>query len=157
MAQGRFRQDLFYRVNAFPICLPALRERPDDIPLLAEALLGRVAPERKLKLADDALACLQAYDYPGNVRELRNILERASLMCDGDTVQRRHLPEELCEPGRVQAATPTPRLAGPDTPRELSDAELASLLRSYRGSRKALAAELGLSERTLYRRIKALS
>jgi transcriptional regulator of acetoin/glycerol metabolism len=78
-------------------------------------------------------------------------------MCDGDTVQRRHLPEELCEPGRVQAATPTPRLAGPDTPRELSDAELASLLRSYRGSRKALAAELGLSERTLYRRIKALS
>jgi transcriptional regulator with PAS, ATPase and Fis domain len=116
VAQGRFRQDLFYRVNAFPICLPALRERPDDIPLLAEALLGRVAPERKLKLADDALACLQAYDYPGNVRELRNILERASLMCDGDTVQRRHLPEELCEPGRVQAATPTPRLAGPDTP-----------------------------------------
>lgn len=157
VAQGRFRQDLFYRVNAFPICLPALRERPDDIPLLAEALLGRVAPERKLKLAAEALACLQAYDYPGNVRELRNILERASLMCDGDTVQCRHLPEELCEPGRAPAAAPAPRLAGPDTPRELSDAELASLLRSYRGSRKALAAELGLSERTLYRRIKALS
>lgn len=78
-------------------------------------------------------------------------------MCDGDTVQCRHLPEELCEPGRAPAAAPAPRLAGPDTPRELSDAELASLLRSYRGSRKALAAELGLSERTLYRRIKALS
>ncbi|WP_298599533.1 sigma 54-interacting transcriptional regulator [uncultured Zoogloea sp.] len=157
VAQGRFRQDLFYRVNAFPICLPALRERPDDIPLLAEALLGRVAPERKLKLAADALACLQAYDYPGNVRELRNILERASLMCDGDTVQRRHLPEELCEPGRAPAVAPPPRLAAPETPRELSDAELASLVRGYRGSRKALAAELGLSERTLYRRIKALS
>lgn len=156
VAEGRFRQDLFYRVNAFPICLPALRERREDIPLLAEALLGRVAPERVLRLDADALACLQAYDYPGNVRELRNILERASLMCDGDTVQRRHLPDELGEPGGAEGAPLVRRPPRSAPPRTLSDAELAGLLRSYPGSRRALAAELGMSERTLYRRIRKL-
>ena len=104
----------------------------------------------------EALACLQAYDYPGNVRELRNILERASLMCDGDTVQRRHLPDELGEPGGAEGAPLVRRPPRSAPPRTLSDAELAGLLRSYPGSRRALAAELGMSERTLYRRIRKL-
>ena len=147
---GAFRQDLFYRINAFPIVLPPLRQRRDDIPLLAESLLGRVAPERKLRISPDALACLLDYAFPGNVRELRNILERASLLCDGDLLLRRHLPEELLEP-----AAPSP--AEPDGERlPLSDAELAAALRAHRGSRKALAARLGISERTLYRRLQAL-
>ncbi len=159
---GQFRQDLFYRVNAFPIGLPPLRNRRDDIPLLAEVLLGRVAPERKLRIAPEALASLVAYDYPGNVRELRNILERASLLCDGDTIMPNHLPDELLQPaatamgddltrGNLPAAPAlTPETAAP------SDEEIAAALRNHTGSRKALATRLGISERTLYRRIKGL-
>ena len=162
--KGQFRQDLYYRINAFPICLPPLRQRQDDIPLLAAALLERVAPDRKLRIAADTLACLRTYTYPGNIRELRNILERASLLCDGDTVQRRHLPEELqypedhpqapALPGSMLATSPVPGRS-PDQP-EPDDVDLAAALRSHRGSRKALAAKLGLSERTLYRRLKTL-
>ncbi|MFN4149220.1 MAG: sigma-54 interaction domain-containing protein, partial [Rhodocyclaceae bacterium] len=70
VADGRFRQDLYYRLNTFPIHLPALRERIEDVPLLAEALLARVAPGRSLRLSEDALDCLMRYGYPGNVREL---------------------------------------------------------------------------------------
>ena len=162
--KGQFRQDLYYRINAFPICLPPLRQRQDDIPLLAAALLERVAPDRKLRIAADTLACLRTYTYPGNIRELRNILERASLLCDGDTVQRRHLPEELqypedhpqapALPGSMLTTSPVPGRS-PDQP-EPDDVDLAAALRSHRGSRKALAAKLGLSERTLYRRLKNL-
>ncbi len=150
---GEFRQDLFYRVNAFPIGLPPLRNRRDDIPLLAEALLARVAPERKLRISPEALASLTAYTYPGNVRELRNILERASLLCDGDTIRPGHLPDELLQP--VAVAVPgTPTAPAPEA--ALSDEEIATALRTHTGSRKALAARLGISERTLYRRIKEL-
>jgi two-component system, NtrC family, response regulator HydG len=156
--KGQFRQDLFYRVNTFPIGLPPLRSRRDDIALLAEALLERVAPERKLKIAADTLACLESYAYPGNVRELRNILERASLLCDGDTLQARHLPEELQRPGTAEHK-PRPALTGEAMaapPDSVTDADLAAIVRAHRGSRKALAARLGLSERTLYRRLKSL-
>ncbi len=89
---GTFRQDLFYRLNVFPIFLPALRERGDDILLLAETLLGRVAPGRSLRLAPAAVDWLRRYDFPGNVRELRNLLERACLLSDGDEIDVRHLP-----------------------------------------------------------------
>ncbi len=161
VAQGQFRQDLYYRVNTFPIGLPPLRARREDIALLAEALLARVAPGRSLRIAPDTLACLIGYDYPGNVRELRNILERSSLMCDGDTLLRRHLPEELRDPGRPRAAPLLPGVAQALTPPGLDapidDLALAEALRDHRGSRRALAARLGLSERTLYRRIKALA
>jgi DNA-binding NtrC family response regulator len=155
---GQFRQDLFYRVNAFPICLPPLRSRREDIALLAEALLVRVAPERKLKIAADTLARLESYDYPGNVRELRNILERASLLCDGDTLQAHHLPEELQNPGargrnERPAFNSDAMAASADS---LSDADLAAVVNAHQGSRKALAARLGVSERTLYRRLKSL-
>lgn len=156
---GQFRQDLFYRVNTFPISLPPLRQRREDIALLAAALLERVAPERHLSIAADTLACLENYDYPGNVRELRNILQRASLLCDGDTLQSRHLPEELHDPGTPRQAEQPPCLgtAMAVPAGSLSDAELAAALRTHQGSRKTLAARLGMSERTLYRRLKSLS
>ncbi|MDY0013436.1 MAG: sigma 54-interacting transcriptional regulator [Rhodocyclaceae bacterium] len=153
--QGRFRQDLYYRVNTFPISLPPLRARREDIPLLSQALLARVAPERALAIAPAAMALLRAHDYPGNVRELRNILERASLLCDGDQILPGHLPKDLLEaclapsPGSAPVA-PALRGAGP------SDAELRAALQAHRGTRKALAARFGVSERTLYRRIRGL-
>ncbi len=146
---GTFRQDLFYRLNVFPIFLPALRERGDDILLLAETLLGRVAPGRSLRLAPAAVDWLRRYDFPGNVRELRNLLERACLLSDGDEIDVRHLPAGALQ----QMLHSTPQMAARAA---IGDDELARLARSFAGNRKALARALGLSERTLYRRLKAL-
>ncbi len=80
VAEGGFRSDLYYRISAFPVDVPPLRERRDDILLLAESLLTRLRPERQFELSVPARRALVAYDYPGNVRELRNIVERASLL-----------------------------------------------------------------------------
>jgi len=162
--EGRFRQDLYYRLNTFPISLPALRERNTDVPLLAEALLSRVAPNRELHIAADAMACLMAYDYPGNVRELRNVLERATLLCDGDTIQPADLPLEVQDAVR-RGGSPSDGVAGmearlpgtvPPTLTELEVNVLRERLARHRGNRKALATELGISERTLYRKLRNL-
>jgi two-component system response regulator HydG len=113
VAEGRFRQDLFFRVNTFPITVPSLRERSEDLPLLIESLLERVAPGRRLTVSQPAMRALAAYPFPGNVRELRNVLERASLMCDGDEIGLPHLDEEVCSgcAGGAPAAA-VPVLAG---------------------------------------------
>ncbi len=171
---GHFREDLYYRLSTFPIHLPALRERRDDIPLLAEALLARVAPQRRLMISPGALQLMQAQDFPGNVRELRNLLERTALLCDGDTLEAGHLEQALLSgrrpAGRALGQPPAPtdpaRGSDPGTdatetprpPRGLRDIEHAALRERaalHRGSRAALAAELGISERSLYRKLKS--
>jgi len=183
VAQGRFREDLYYRLSTFPIHLPALRERRDDIALLAVSLLTRVAPKRKLSLGDTAIDLLQVQDYPGNVRELRNLLERSALLCDGDVLDAGHVEQALKsgrrpaapfasastptftalhqaladEPNGAQASTGT-RVAKAE-PGALKSAERAALgdmLKTHPGSRAELAAQLGISERSLYRKIKTL-
>lgn len=154
VAQERFRQDLYFRLNTFPIRLPPLRERREDILLLAESMLSRVAPGRQIGLAPDALAQLMAYRFPGNVRELRNVLERASLMADGDVLAARHLDPEAGWPAETVAGFAPP--SSPARATGLSDEELASRLADHRGSRAELAQAVGLSERSLYRRLKAL-
>ncbi len=83
VATGSFRQDLFYRISAFPIRLPALRERSDDLPLLIDSLLQRLAPGAVPRLDPQALRALILYAWPGNIRELRNVLERATGPCAG--------------------------------------------------------------------------
>ena len=140
VADGRFRQDLFFRLNTFPIALPPLRARREDIPALADALLERVAPSRGLRLSPAALARLASLPFPGNVRELRNLLERASLLCDGPRIEPEHLDDPLDSPWLAPADTP-PAATAPSA--------------NSPASRKALAAQLGISERTLYRRLKA--
>ena len=88
VAAGTFRQDLFYRLNVFPIQLPSLRERVDDIPLLVEYLIERYAKKAGKKLrsiSKKTLAVLQAYAWPGNIRELQNVIERAVILCEGET------------------------------------------------------------------------
>ena len=155
--EGRFRQDLYYRLNTFPIEVPALRERAEDIPLLATAMLARVAPSRTLRLSPAVLRCLSAYGFPGNVRELRNILERASLMCDGEEIGLEHLPPGLCD---ASLAAPTRTLASKDG-RDTADLAgmerraLQAALAEHHGNRRQLATRLGVSERTLYRKLKA--
>jgi DNA-binding NtrC family response regulator len=153
VADSRFRQDLFYRLNIFPIHLPALRERREDILPLAEAMLSRVAHGRQLHLSEEAVAWLRAYDFPGNVRELRNLLERACLLCDGNAIEGRHLPGG--RPGQLgQWLRSTPKIGRKG---RMTDAELRELASTYPGSRKELARHVGLSERTLYRRLQGLA
>jgi transcriptional regulator with PAS, ATPase and Fis domain len=156
---GNFRHDLYYRLNTFPISIPPLRERRGDLRELVSALLTRVAPRRRLEVSAPAFTLLSAYDYPGNVRELRNLLERISLMCDGEIIGAEHLPDEF----RADVATPraaTPRwsgsanLASTATLRDIEHETLHRLLEQHRGTRKELAARLGISERSLYRRIR---
>jgi two-component system, NtrC family, response regulator AtoC len=105
--QGRFRNDLFYRINGIRIMLPALRERQADIPPLAEHFLKTFAPHRELKLSAEAREVLVAYSWPGNVRELRNVIERAVLLAAGGEIQPRDLPVELTSPG-ARLAFPAP-------------------------------------------------
>ncbi len=176
VAQGQFREDLYYRLSTFPIHLPPLRERGEDIALLANALLERVSPRRKLTLSAPAMQLLQTQTYPGNVRELRNLLERAALLCDGDTLQTSHVAQAL-QSGRRNAAAPSPHLA-PDraevnqpadpsaritmaapAPGALVSAAhtaLKAMVETHTGSRAELAAKLGISERSLYRKLKAI-
>jgi two-component system response regulator PilR (NtrC family) len=84
---GTFRQDLYYRLNVIELKIPALRERPEDIPLLVEFLLSRMCPDNRPRLTEEAMSALREYTYPGNVRELENILERATALCRDDRVE----------------------------------------------------------------------
>ncbi len=155
VAQGRFREDLYYRLSTFPIRLPALRERREDVALLADALLKRVAPNRRLTLTPDALAALQDHPFPGNVRELRNLLERASLLCDGETIHQNHIAQALQSGRRLRVAEE----AVPDrdlSVKEMQEAAWKQAVASHQGSRAELAERLGVSERSLYRKLKAL-
>ncbi|WP_081601816.1 sigma-54 interaction domain-containing protein [Paraburkholderia kururiensis] len=162
LADGQFRSDLYFRISAFPIRLPALRERAEDIPLLAAAMLRRIASARgadarttsiATSIDPEALALLCAYAWPGNIRELRNVLERANLLADHGVIR----PEDLPDAIRTPAAPPQVAATAPGFARgKLSDAELASVAAAFTGSRSELAAHLGISERTLYRRLKSL-
>jgi DNA-binding NtrC family response regulator len=181
--EGRFREDLYFRLSIFPIALPPLRERATDIPLLAQALLQRVAPARRLRLAPDALQRLSALPFPGNVRELRNLLERTALLCDGEVMGAVHLDAALGSASgaprqgglaavalaggegacpEAAGAAPLPALPGAvavDRPPSLHELALSALrerVRQHSGSRAELAQQLGISERSLYRKLKAL-
>jgi len=167
VADGRFREDLYYRLSTFPIALPALRERADDIALLAVTLLDRVAPQRRLSLAAQTLDMLKRYPFPGNVRELRNVLERAALLADGNTIEPVHVERALDADARLapkSSAMPSPSAAAPDTSASGADSSLRSVekaalraqLKAHRGSRAELARKLGISERSLYRKLREI-
>ena len=170
VAEGRFREDLYYRLCTFPIQLPSLRERTGDVALLAPALLQRVAAPRRLQLSPAALAVLEAQDFPGNVRELRNLLERTALLCDGERIEAEHVREAIAT-GRRPALRPAappglPALTdgqggAPDgRPADLKTLERAALremVERHTGSRSDLAERLGISERSLYRKLKTLT
>lgn len=159
VADGRFRQDLYYRISAFPIELPPLRERTTDIPLLVDSFLQRGGPaSHAISVDPQAMAQLQAYAWPGNIRELRNVLDRARLYADDGIVRAEHLPWHLQQHAPAALAAPAPATgnasAGPEG-RSWDPAQLKRLLASTPGTRRELAQQLGWSERTLYRRLKA--
>jgi transcriptional regulator with PAS, ATPase and Fis domain len=156
VAQGLFRQDLYYRISAFPIALPALRERKQDIALLVESMLRRGGPVRtRMTVQPDAMERLIHYHWPGNIRELRNVLDRAKLFADDGVIRPEHLPDPVGHPG----PPPLPDTAPPAAAAAAllaQPSQLENQVRQFRGTRKALAQSLGISERSLYRRLTQL-
>ncbi len=156
VGDGRFREDLYYRISAFPIVLPALRDRIDDLPLLVASFLARASHlDGMMTVADDALARLQMHAWPGNIRELRNVLERARLFADDGVVRAEHLPDLDRQVSPDEPTSPA-RLVTRRSRRDLSDEELIQLANQPGMTRRELAISLGVSERTLYRRLAAL-
>jgi len=146
--EKRFRLDLYYRLAGIDVNLPALRERREDLPGLAAFLLKRLAGARRAcRLDATALATLQAYDFPGNVRELRNLLQRAVLTCRDGMIRAAdlHLPAATLPALSLSAAQP---LA------EVERGHIRALLDAHAGHRNRVAAALGITERTLYRKLK---
>ncbi|MDR1301362.1 MAG: sigma 54-interacting transcriptional regulator, partial [Treponema sp.] len=147
--EGRFREDLYYRINVFRIELPPLRERREDIPLLADHLLGNLATRMgrtKPQLAPDALDKLRVYSYPGNIRELENILERAFIYGDG----RRIGPADLDFPTSQDLQESLTLGSLEEIEREAIEEALARC----QGNRTKAAKELGISRRTILNKIR---
>jgi DNA-binding NtrC family response regulator len=154
MTEGSFRQDLFYRLNVVRIMLPPLRERRDDIQALVSHFLRRFNRRfhRDVRgIAADALAALTAYTFPGNVRELENLIERAYAMGAREQIQLSDLPT------LSKAAAAAPPVTSPDTVPALGDVERELILKAlavFKDDKEAAAKALGISRRTIYRRLK---
>ncbi len=167
--QGRFREDLYYRLRVVPIHVPPLRERSEDVELIARYLLARIGGRagRAVQLSPDTLAALERYDWPGNVRELENALEYAVALGRGQTVQLEDLPAEICSPecrpaGMLAADPPgreTHRVAASGALSPQTDPEHAPIraaLERNLWNRSKAAAELGMSRTKLWRRMREL-
>jgi DNA-binding NtrC family response regulator len=144
--EKRFRLDLYYRLAGIDVNLPPLRERRDDLPGLVTFLLKRLTGGRRAcRLDPAALAMLQAHDFPGNVRELRNLLQRAVLTCRDGLIR----TDDLSLP-----AVTIPVLAGTQPLSEIERKHISALLDAHHGHRSRVATALGITERTLYRKLK---
>jgi PAS domain S-box-containing protein len=159
MAQGRFREDLFYRIGVIPIHLPPLRERREDIPLLVKTFIDR--GRRKTKkpvtgISDESLEWLTAHDWPGNVRELINVLEYAFVLCPEGVIQKGHLPQlpgaRPNASGRGRQGEPPAGRAGADERQRLLEA-----ITEARGKKSEAARLLGISRVTLWKLLKTHS
>jgi transcriptional regulator with PAS, ATPase and Fis domain len=153
--QGEFRQDLYFRINVFPFVLPPLRQRVQDLPKLVEQLLARIDDARSITLSKDALSLLASHHFPGNVRELRNLIERALVLADGDTLQPHHFRE--LQSGVKAAEMSDLDFDGIVQLEQIEKRYLEWAIANYPGDRHSLATELGVSERTLYRKLQVHS
>ena len=149
---GRFRQDLYYRLSAFPVNVPPLREHKGDIPVLAEHFLRQMpGGERFLPLLPETIEALLGSDYPGNVRQLRNVVERATILAEQDTILPEHLVFEEAAGGEAEAPVPPP-----SGRRRLTPDAVQAALEQCDGHRGRAARLLGVSERTIYRHVRRL-
>ncbi len=159
MAEGILREDLFYRLNTFLLHVPPLRDRKEDIPYLTNFFLARLArrSEKKITgLSRRAWGLLLNYDYPGNVRELENAMERAVILCDDEVIHARDLPPEISERGFLRLSSGE---SEPAYPPEMSLAEVEArhiqrVLRRFEGNHSRAARSLGISRSTLWRKMK---
>jgi DNA-binding NtrC family response regulator len=156
--EGRFREDLFFRINVFPVTLPPLRARREDIDALSDFFLQKFARELKkpsLRIAAEAREALRAYDWPGNIRELENCIERAAILCDNATIERRDLYlGDVSTDGLRDAVDLSGTLAevGERVARVVESLKIADALRT--GTRAEAAEALGISVRTLAAKMK---
>lgn len=150
----KFREDLFYRINVIRLKLPELRQRREDIPALVEhfvAKYNRLQQKNIAGLSEEAMAVLLRHDYPGNVRELENIIEHAFVLCPGGLIALHHLPAGLM--GATDTVAATAGVQG--TFKSLEAAFIADILRRHGGNRSAAAKEMGIHPSTLFRKMKA--
>jgi len=166
IAAGRFREDLFYRLNVVPVKLPPLRERREDIPELVSHFLARFAGERRMgapAISEEAMAALQAHDWPGNVRQLRNIIERTLILAPGDRsscIEVDLLPPEVLEnqapmsgAGSAMAIMGSPLREA----RESFEREYLKIqIRRFSGNISRTASFIGMERSALHRKLKAL-
>jgi two-component system nitrogen regulation response regulator NtrX len=166
IAAGRFREDLFYRLNVVPVRLPPLQERREDIPELVDHFLARFAAERRMAppaISDEAIAALQAHDWPGNVRQLRNIIERTIILAPGDRVSCIEVdllpPEVLDNQGGVGGSGTAMAIMG-STLREARESfereYLKIQIRRFSGNISRTASFIGMERSALHRKLKAL-
>jgi PAS domain S-box-containing protein len=152
--EGSFRDDLYYRIRVVQLRLPSLRQRREDIPLLVDHLVGkftRIMGKNIAGVSEEVLSRLMEYDYPGNVRELENIIEQAFVLCRGELIQIQHLPPEL----RPYGAAGAGRLQ-PSSLKAMESHLIAETLQRHHGHRGRAAKELAIDTSTLYRKIKLL-
>ncbi len=154
VAEGRFRQDLYFRLNVVNLHIPPLSQRREDIPLLAQHFLDRAAPvmgKPVHTISEDALALLKAYDFPGNVRELENIIERGVAICQGDTLEAAHLPDDL----RDLTIRAFRRRDGRVIPLEEQERDyILWVLEEAHGNQTLAAQMLGIDRVSLWRKLK---
>jgi two-component system, NtrC family, nitrogen regulation response regulator NtrX len=163
--QGRFREDLYYRLNVVPVRVPALIERREDIPVLAEYFLAKLClarGRRAVPISDEAMAILQAYDWPGNVRQLRNVMERTLILSPDEDLQSitaSLLPPELTStPTRMFAPDSTQVMSVPlREAREAFEREyLRVQIRRFSGNISRTAAFIGMERSALHRKLRSL-
>jgi len=155
VAEGDFREDLYYRINVFQLELPPLRDRREDVPLLIQHFVARFNARQGKDVAgvsDEVMAIFMAYDFPGNARELENAVEHAFVLCRNGLIELRHLPHAMLE--AVSGTAPDARRGA--SLRALEGLHIADALHRHGGNRKAAAAELGIHPATLRRKIREL-
>lgn len=153
--KGRFREDLFYRINVVRLDLPPLRERLEDVPLLVEEFIVKlnIQQGKEIKgITEEALICLLSYDYPGNIRELENIIERAYVICNSEYIERTHLPDVIRNSLNIDPSKESNNM----TLVKMEAAFLMNVLRQNNWNRVNAARQLGIHKATLYRKIKSL-
>ncbi len=152
MEEGKFRRDLYFRLNAIHLEIPPLRRRRHDIPVLVEHFVSQHNARygTRKRFSPAAAKVLSAYSWPGNVRQLRHVVERSAVLADSEVIEPGDLPAEVHEAGLGLDASPGPgtRLA------EIERRHIARVLREVRGHRARAALLLGISERNLYRKIR---
>jgi len=162
IVKGAFREDLFYRISAIPVRVPPLRERKEDIPVLAQAFCERISlkgPKSITTISSEAMEILQAYSWPGNVRELQNTVEHAFVLCQGEVIRPEQLPQKLLFPSLTvedgEAMLPTLQPALGTTGKKTSEKKrLVEALLSTRGHQARAAKLLGISRVTLWKWMK---
>ncbi|MDR1989756.1 MAG: sigma-54 dependent transcriptional regulator [Acidobacteriaceae bacterium] len=156
---GKLREDLFYRLNVFALCLPPLRERKDDLPLLVQAFISEFNTRNRKSIVgvdQAAMRVLEQHTWPGNIRELRNVIERATILAPGPFIESKHLPPTLL--GEPVAAPEAPQLSlQPGTTVEEAERRLIMMTLAHTGDNKTRAAEiLGISLKTLHNKLNKL-